>query len=179
MSNFENFFDEYFQCTKLKPDKFNVLNHGDIWTNNIMFKDDKLRLLDYQLSMYGSPVMDFIQLLISSANGDIIKEHFDELLKHYHTNLSTNLKLLEYKKSIPTMTDLHLSLYDHRSWIIQVLNGSLAMALMPPLKELDLDSILKLNDKGMSLKVMMWTNERYAGRLSEILEWLDCRGLLN
>lgn len=178
-SNLSNLMEKYFQCTKFKPDKFNVLTHGDIWTNNIMFKGDQIRLLDYQLSLYGSPILDFIQLVFSSANSKIIGSHFDELLKHYHTNLSANLKLLEYKKKIPTMTDLHLSIYENRHWIVHILNGSLAIALMTPMKDLDLDAIMKLDDKGMSLKMMMYTNDQYVGRLSEVLEWLEGRGLLD
>lgn len=171
--------DKYFQCTKVKPDKLNVLVHGDLWTNNIMFKGNQTRLLDYQLSLHGPPILDFIQLVFSSANGEIIKGHFDELLKHYHTNLLSNLKLLEYKKKLPTMTDLHLSLYENRHWIVHNLNGSLAISLMTPVKDLDLDKIMKLDDKGMSLKMMMYGNERYVGRLSEVLEWLEGRGLLD
>lgn len=124
-------------------------------------------------------MLDFIQLLFSSANSDIIKDHFDELLKHYHTHLSSNLKLLEFKKKIPTMTDLHLSIYENRRWIVHILNGSLAMALMTPVKDLDLDTIMKLDGKGMNLKMMMYTNDRYVARLSEVLEWLDGRGLLD
>ncbi|KAL5274455.1 hypothetical protein ACFFRR_000909 [Megaselia abdita] len=178
-SNLGDLMDKYFQCTKLKPDEFNVLTHGDIWTNNIMFKGENTLLLDYQLSLYGSPILDFIQLVFSSANSEIIKGHFDELLKHYHTNLSKNLKLLEYTKKIPTMTDLHLSVYKNRSWIVHILNGSLAIALMTPVKDLDLDTIMKLDDKGMSLKTMMYSNKNYVGRLSEILEWLESRGLLD
>lgn len=178
-TNLGDLMDKYFECTKQRPDNFNVLTHGDIWTNNIMFKGDKLRLLDYQISLYGSPSLDLIQLVFSSASSEIIRNHFDELLKHYHTHLTNNLKLLEYGKKVPTMTDLHLSIYRNRHWIVHIMNGSLAIALMTPVKDMDLDTLMKLDDKGMGLKLMMYTNERYVGRLSELLEWLEGRGLLD
>ncbi|KAJ9590309.1 hypothetical protein L9F63_027852, partial [Diploptera punctata] len=51
---------------------YNVLNHGDLWLNNIMFRYNEdsqqvqdVRFVDYQLSYYSSPVVDLFYFLIS------------------------------------------------------------------------------------------------------------------
>ncbi|KAJ9580662.1 hypothetical protein L9F63_024160 [Diploptera punctata] len=54
---------------------FNVLNHGDLWLKNMMFQYNEqtgevqdVRFVDFQLSYYGSPVLDFFYFLLSRAS---------------------------------------------------------------------------------------------------------------
>lgn len=52
-----------FDCNE---GEFNVLNHGDLWTNNLMYKYDEAGnpvdsvLLDFQFGFLGSPALDLI-----------------------------------------------------------------------------------------------------------------------
>lgn len=69
--------DELFKAVKVDENEFNVLNHIDLWINNIMFQyDNKGHLMDthfvdYAFPKYGSPSQDFIYFIISSLQVDI------------------------------------------------------------------------------------------------------------
>ena len=64
---------------------FNVLNHGDYWTNNIMFKYDKYgiiknaKMLDFQMCRWSNPAIDLIYFTITSVRYDVYIKHFDLL----------------------------------------------------------------------------------------------------
>lgn len=95
--------------------EFNVLLHGDLWANNIMFQHDEngkakdVLFVDLQISRYGSPVQDLIYFIVSSAELSIKTKEFDHFIKFYHTELVKNLKLLKYPKAIPRVIDLHMA----------------------------------------------------------------------
>ena len=91
---------------------FTVLNHGDDWINNMMFKLDEdgntvdFRLLDFQMSFWGSPVADLFYFLISSVKDDVKVVHFDEIIEYYHEQLVESLEKLKYDKHKPTLEEL-------------------------------------------------------------------------
>jgi thiamine kinase-like enzyme len=97
---------------------FKVLNHGDTWCNNMLFKNDSdgssidMRFIDYQLSFWGSPVTDLGYFMISSVADDVKVEHFDNLLLHYHEELIKALKALNYEKKVPTLSELHVDMLE-------------------------------------------------------------------
>ena len=93
-----------------------VLNHGDDWVNNMMFKyDDEGRVLDtkfidFQMSFWGSPANDLIYFFVSSVADDVKVAHFDDLIQFYHNELVDSLKKLNYDQPIPTLYELHVDL---------------------------------------------------------------------
>lgn len=97
---------------------FKVLNHGDTWCNNFLFKNDAdgnsidMRFIDYQMSFWGSPVTDLGYFFISSLADDVKVENFDDLLMFYHEELVKALKTLNYEKHIPTLSELHIDLLE-------------------------------------------------------------------
>jgi 5-methylthioribose kinase len=101
-------------CKSLEydPSAFNVLNHGDMWSNNLMFlynenrEIEDLKLVDYQLPFWGSVAKDIYNFMMSSWCIDIRVQKFEELIKLYFDNLIENLKLLKYRKALPTFQDL-------------------------------------------------------------------------
>ncbi|XP_049820603.1 uncharacterized protein LOC126264917 [Aethina tumida] len=78
--------------------KYTVLNHGDCWSNNMMFKykDKKLesiKLIDFQMITDSSPVYDLSCMLYTSARIEDIK-NLDKYLKIYYTTFSNTVKSL-------------------------------------------------------------------------------------
>ena len=110
------------QASTVNWNKFNVLNHGDCWTNNIMFEHDEsgnitnTLFVDFQLMLYGSPCYDLYYFLMSSPKLELKLEHFDYFIRFYHDHLKANLELLKYPKEIPSLKDLHLELLDNSAW---------------------------------------------------------------
>lgn len=96
---------------------FNVLNHGDMWANNIMFQYDAAAtildavLVDFQICYVGSPVLDIVYTLYSSSAYNLRADDWDALLSHYSAELSETLKRLRYaSKPIPSLDDLRADL---------------------------------------------------------------------
>lgn len=100
------------KATEHKAGEFLVLNHGDLWTTNILFnynqtgKVSDAIFVDYQLVYYGSPVYDLIYFFATSLTEDIYENNIPLLIKTYHKSLSENLTKINYSKQIPTLENI-------------------------------------------------------------------------
>lgn len=92
---------------------FKVLNHGDDWLNNMMFKGtEDVKLIDFQLSFWGSPANDLIYFFVSSVADDIKTQTYDDLLEIYHSELEKTLQALNYDGHIPTLSEIQIDLIE-------------------------------------------------------------------
>jgi len=91
-----------------------VLNHGDVWTNNMMFKLDtnEVLIIDYQLCFWGAPTYDLLSFLATSVHDDFKTKHFDELVEYYYQEFSETLQKLEYPNHIPSLDELKEDVMD-------------------------------------------------------------------
>lgn len=111
--------DGMFEMSKVDPSDFNVLNHGDFWSNNIMFSYDsngrvkETLLVDFQMAKYGTVAQDLYYFLLSSTKYEDKLTKFDQYIQFYHEKLVENLKLLKYTKVIPSLREIHVSLYKY------------------------------------------------------------------
>ncbi|KAJ9585240.1 hypothetical protein L9F63_002940 [Diploptera punctata] len=89
-------------------ERFNVLTHDDIWTSNLMFRPpDSIRLIDFQMPHYASPGNDLQMFLTMSVADDVRHNHFDTLMKEYHTTLCDTLTALSYQHKLLTLEELY------------------------------------------------------------------------
>ncbi|XP_023012807.2 uncharacterized protein [Leptinotarsa decemlineata] len=91
---------EYFK-NEMKDPKWNlVVNHGDCWCNNLMFKYEtpenfskisKVCILDWQLSKFGSPAADLTYFFFAHSPKEVLYD-YQKYLKLYHDTVCQNLK---------------------------------------------------------------------------------------
>ncbi|XP_072393453.1 uncharacterized protein [Diabrotica undecimpunctata] len=80
---------------------FATLVHADLWCNNSMqkFGPDgtaiENKFLDFQFLSYGSPASDFLFLVLTSTETNILVKNFDELIQFYHTHFVQTLEELQ------------------------------------------------------------------------------------
>ncbi|XP_068151486.1 uncharacterized protein [Drosophila tropicalis] len=90
----------------------NVLNHGDLWVNNIFFKYDnqykveKVKIIDFQLCFYGSLGFDVNYFLNTSLELDVLRTQRQQLIDIYCDSLMECLKHLPWSKPQPTCEDI-------------------------------------------------------------------------
>lgn len=93
-----------FWHTMLKPtEPLTCLGHGDVWTNNLFWKDgaadagagaQQVRIIDLQTFRYGNPSIDLSNFLCICVHGDVLLAHFDELLAAYQRSFVGALQKL-------------------------------------------------------------------------------------
>lgn len=94
---------------------FKVLNHGDFWTGNLLYRYDNNELadvifIDFQNSVVGSPIIDLIYFLTTSVSYDIPASGRDEIIYTYHETLSLLLLKLDYRGYVPSLNELQIEL---------------------------------------------------------------------
>lgn len=68
---------------------FATVSHNDLWVNNTMqvIKGDKIlknKFVDFQMYSYSCPTDDLLFFIWTSVQLSVIKDHFSDLLEHYH-----------------------------------------------------------------------------------------------
>ncbi|KAJ8942640.1 hypothetical protein NQ318_013353 [Aromia moschata] len=98
MEKFSDTIFQFFQELQM-PENHLVLLHGDCWCNNLLFKYEdpktkrpsKVCLIDWQLSVKGSPAVDLSYFLFTCAPKEILADH-QKYLKIYHDAASETLR---------------------------------------------------------------------------------------
>ncbi|XP_028893584.1 uncharacterized protein LOC128921344 [Zeugodacus cucurbitae] len=104
-----------------KRDGIFVANHGDFHLKNIMVQTNggrltDLMLLDYQISIFGSPAIDLHYAFTMMYSPEMRRDHYDELLYFYITNFQETLRKTEYKGHIPSHFEIRQELQKYRYW---------------------------------------------------------------
>ncbi|XP_049785641.1 uncharacterized protein LOC126188168 [Schistocerca cancellata] len=82
-------------------DSFKVLNHGDLWINNILYKRSTetgevlhVKLVDFQHAAVGRPTNDLHYFIFSSPQEEVREKYLDMMLEEYHKTLMSTLSAL-------------------------------------------------------------------------------------
>ncbi|KAH8384020.1 hypothetical protein KR009_011739 [Drosophila setifemur] len=177
-------FDEALMLNQVDESEFNVLNHGDCWSNNIMFnyKDngeiDRTLFVDLQIGKWGSPAQDLWYLITTSAALDIKLKEFDRFITIYHERLSECLKLLNYSKRIPTLRDMHIMMLKYGSWGPITSLGVMVATLLPTDKDANMKMMMAPGPDGDALRYKSFVNPYFVNAMKLLFPFFENKGLL-
>ncbi|XP_043490138.1 uncharacterized protein LOC122516416 [Polistes fuscatus] len=123
----DKIYHETSKLIKYRDDEFNVINHGDFWVNNMMFRyNDEGKpidhiFVDFQMCVYGSPAFDLLYFLSTSTNNEVYDNYKDRLIDEYYNTLCKTMKQLDCKTPPPSMKELRKSIKERE--IIEMISS--------------------------------------------------------
>uniref|UniRef100_A0A182U3Z7 CHK domain-containing protein n=1 Tax=Anopheles melas TaxID=34690 RepID=A0A182U3Z7_9DIPT len=176
-----------------RPDQpevtFRVLNHGDLWSSNMMFRYEDaadegtvrdVLFVDYQLGSYGSPGLDLVYCLHNCPQFEVRESSTDRLLRLYHESLCEGLLNGGYQQSFPTFDDV-LKEYERHEFIGLVSGLSmLPIMLMERTDEVELTMGNLIDaEKAVKIRNIQYQGKLYRRSVISILERFHAKGLLD
>ncbi|XP_016980542.1 uncharacterized protein LOC108045665 [Drosophila rhopaloa] len=164
--------------------ELSVLNHGDFWCNNFMFKYkdgseiEDVCFVDFQLPKFGTPAQDLLCLLMTSPKFSIKLNKFDHFIEYYHQQLVHHLGLLNYNRNAPTLAQLHTHLHRYSLWAFICAQRMLPIVLLPPDDDSNIGNMMGNSEEAIAFKRKMFLLPAYVDQIKVILPWLINRGYI-
>lgn len=164
---------------------FNVLNHGDLWVNNVMYKFDSKGdpiesiLVDYAIGFFGSPAIDLSYLLFTSSSNDVTTEQFDLLLQYYHSELVDCLVKLKYIKPLPTLLDIQVEMLRKGFVGVMYVTFLIPLRLIEDTANADLGNLLGSTPEAVEFRYQMFSHPKYQDRMEYLLKYFDRKGYID
>ncbi|EDW65158.2 uncharacterized protein [Drosophila virilis] len=170
------------------PGEITVLNHGDLWVNNFMYKyHDELPtkpidaiFVDFQNSFFGSPGCDINFFLNSSVQLDVLIHRREFLIQTYYASLRESLERM-HSQFVPSYADLQQEI--HARELYGFFSSYAFLPMVTMMKEDSFDiSIEALTDQDFAKKkvqLMFSSNPRTADTLRYALRRFDELGIFD
>ncbi|CAH2003756.1 unnamed protein product [Acanthoscelides obtectus] len=174
-----------FDAQKRKLGGFHVLNHGDLWVNNMMFSYgeggelDDMRFVDFQMNIFTSPAIDLHYFIATSTKIEVKLECIEIILDHYYAQLLANLAKLQYSlERVPTREQFKKD-YHYRAFF-----GLMGAATVLPFvkasnrADASFENIIKDASKE-GFRYHAYNNERYRKHMEHLLPYYDSFSILD
>ncbi|XP_054267786.1 uncharacterized protein LOC128989770 [Macrosteles quadrilineatus] len=126
----------------------NVLNHGDCWSNNMLFKYNDVgkvidvMFIDFQLLRYSSPITDILYFVYTSANEEVRENKLQDLYDIYLQTLNEMLENLGCKDRM-TREEFSEKLRSASDFVLVVIGTILPFTKCEAENALDMESFDK------------------------------------
>ncbi|XP_043653423.1 uncharacterized protein LOC122620157 [Drosophila teissieri] len=173
------------RSTTNNPGDFQTLNHGDLWTTNLMFQYDakgqpiNAVFIDFQFSVWNSPAIDLHYFFSTSIQDELRLNNQPELVQFYYYKLKDALKKVKYAGCIPTLFDFQQQFRTRAFYAV------FASLIFEPFMvydgedEVSLEHVISEGKGGMRFKDDVYQQECVRQRLHHTLPYLDQWGLLD
>ncbi|KAM8720354.1 hypothetical protein ACLKA7_006405 [Drosophila subpalustris] len=170
------------------PGEITVLNHGDLWVNNFMYKyHDELPtkpidaiFVDFQNSFFGSPGCDINFFLNSSVQLDVLIHRREFLIQTYYAALRDSLERM-HSEFVPSYEDIQHEIQSRELYGFFSSYAFLPMVTMMKEDSFDL-SLEALTDSDFAKKkvqLMFSSNPRTTDTLRYALRRFDELGIFD
>ncbi|XP_076285070.1 uncharacterized protein LOC143211359 [Lasioglossum baleicum] len=136
---------------KRRGDEFSVINHGDFWVNNMLFKYDENSkpidhiFVDFQVCVYTTPAIDLQYFLNTSPSEEVYENHMNDLIVDYLHTLTSTMKQLNCKTPPPTMDDINRCMKERAIYGLISSITVLPVLLLDKSQAFDIDELLPKN----------------------------------
>ncbi|KAF5277587.1 hypothetical protein FQR65_LT15943 [Abscondita terminalis] len=87
------FHEMYRRFYRFDPeDEYGVIGHCDLWASNLLFKEQEVRIIDWQTSRVCSAAVDLSMMLFICCDGGVRHNHRHDLIEAYYDNFSKMLR---------------------------------------------------------------------------------------
>lgn len=183
----ETLVTKTIEVVKPKDGSLSVLNHGDFWTNNILFKcssgsevPEEAMFVDFQISRFSSPVLDLQYFMYTSPNQEVRFEHMDDLLETYHTELRKTLKMLGCSDVEFTIEHLKKDFEDRAYFGLITACFTLSVILADPKEISDFENVTFDDLKAVEGNPMekSFSGTLYRETFQKLLLYFESKGIL-
>uniref|UniRef100_A0A1B6EV79 CHK kinase-like domain-containing protein n=1 Tax=Cuerna arida TaxID=1464854 RepID=A0A1B6EV79_9HEMI len=158
-----------------KPSGLNVLNHGDLWINNMLFKHsdsgevEDVRFIDFQISRWSSPVLDLVYFLWTSADEEVRGHRQKELFSLYLQTLNSNLEQLgcPERLSAQELEDDHRAASDY---VLLTISGTLPLILSESDDAVNMEEITTDDFKSGNAFEHLYNSKRFRAFIPKMME---------
>lgn len=92
----KSYLDDTIECLNASlTEPFAVINHGDYWNNNLMYRylngsrePSGVCIVDWQIAQYCTPAADVSYFLFTSTEKCLRDQHYDDLIRIYYDSLA-------------------------------------------------------------------------------------------
>lgn len=152
-----------------------VLNHGDAWTNNMMFKTaNDFRFVDLQLSWINSPVFDLQYFIYTSMSPEIRFTKMDQFLKTYHERFVQICQLLEINVQY-SYQDMENDIRHHMIFGFTIFYFVHAIVTAPPESAIDTEKF----DDNLWKDNPVYNNKQFWIHFAAGLPFFDSKGFFS
>lgn len=169
------------------PALYKVLNHGDCWVNNMMFRYDdagrptELVFIDFQMSFYSSPGIDFMYFVNTSPSNELRKnpQKREKIFRTYYNSFTKVLRELRNPKVAELTAEKVLAELHSRE-----LYGFFASVSLLPLivkvpddsQDMSLEAIADAS-KAAEIRMNTYRNPVFVEAVKDIIRRADDRGV--
>lgn len=173
------------KASERNPDGFSVLNHGDMWCNNMLFLHDSdgnllnTKLIDFQLVKFTSPALDLHYFYATSLMSDV-RDNLDVVLDYYYSQLVCNLVRFGHPlKDIPSRKELQKDFEKRAFYGVMSLAAVTPLVKAPPHKNASFESLSKNDDDPDNFREFVYSSEAYSQSVKQLMPYYDSLGIFD